>query len=158
MASIYANVLEQKRAFALEKSSTPRGLVWDTNMAAVSLFWDTNMAAVTSCENTLYQEPMTHRLLRLLLIPHALRSSIVNLDKNTTLGTKLNKTKQNKKPLDPSDTNYSCKGTMARAWRENKSIYKLLSNFTKTYSCQKTYKKTANKRFHYILPFLLLGH
>ena len=66
---------------------------------------------------------------------------------------KQNKTKQNKKPLDPSDSNYSCKGTMARAWRENKSIYKLLSNFTKTYSCQKTYKKTANKRFHYILPF-----
>ena len=29
-------------------------MVWDTNMAAVSLFWDTNMAAVTSCENTLY--------------------------------------------------------------------------------------------------------
>ena len=71
---------------------------------------------------------------------------------------KKNKTKQNKKPLDPSDSNYSCKGTMARTWRENKSIYKLLSNFTKTYSCQKTYKKTANKRFHYILPFLLLRH
>ena len=35
-------------------SPTPTGLVWDTNMAAVSLFWDTNMAAVTSCENTLY--------------------------------------------------------------------------------------------------------
>ena len=35
-------------------SSTPTGLVWDINMAAVSLFWDTNMAAVTSCENTLY--------------------------------------------------------------------------------------------------------
>ena len=27
-------------------------MVWDTNMAAVSLFWDTNMAAMTSCENT----------------------------------------------------------------------------------------------------------
>ena len=36
-----------------KKSSTPTGLVWDTNMAAVSLFRDTNMAAVTSCENTL---------------------------------------------------------------------------------------------------------
>ena len=36
-----------------EKSSTAKGLVWDTNMAAVLLFWDTNMAAVTSCENTL---------------------------------------------------------------------------------------------------------
>ena len=46
-------ILEQKKAFALEKSSTPGGMVWDTSMAAVSLFWDTNMAAVTSCENTL---------------------------------------------------------------------------------------------------------
>ena len=35
-----------------KRSSTPTGLVWDTNMAAVSLFWDTNMAAMTSCENT----------------------------------------------------------------------------------------------------------
>ena len=33
--------------------STPTGLVWDTNMVAVSLFWNTNMAAVTSCENAL---------------------------------------------------------------------------------------------------------
>ena len=40
--------LEQKKVFAFEKSSTPRGLVWNTNMAAVSLFWNTNMAAVTS--------------------------------------------------------------------------------------------------------------
>ena len=28
-------------------------MVWDTNMAAVSLFWGTNMAAVASCENTI---------------------------------------------------------------------------------------------------------
>ena len=41
-ASINANFLEQKKAFAYEKSSALRGLVWDTNMAAV-----------TSCENTL---------------------------------------------------------------------------------------------------------
>ena len=53
VASIYANLLEQKKPFAKEKSSTLRGLVWDTNMAAVSLFWDTNMAAVTSYANTL---------------------------------------------------------------------------------------------------------
>ena len=41
--------------FAETKESIciPRGLVWDTNMAAISLFWDTNMVAVTSCENTL---------------------------------------------------------------------------------------------------------
>ena len=47
-------LLEQKKAFALEKSSTPTGLVWDTDMPAVSLFRGTNMAAVTSCEKTLY--------------------------------------------------------------------------------------------------------
>ena len=42
-----------KRTFLhSKKSSTPRGLVWDTNMAAVLLFRNTNMAAVTSCENT----------------------------------------------------------------------------------------------------------
>ena len=52
VAIIYADLLEQKKAFTQEKSSTPTGLVWDTNMAAVSLFWDTNTAAVTSCENT----------------------------------------------------------------------------------------------------------
>ena len=42
-----------KESVCIRKSSTPKGLVWNTNMAAVSLFWDTNMAAVTSCENTL---------------------------------------------------------------------------------------------------------
>ena len=30
--------------------STPIGLVWYTNMAAISLFWNTNMTAVTSCQ------------------------------------------------------------------------------------------------------------
>ena len=64
MANIYANLLEQKKAFAQEKSTTPRGgLVWDTNMAAVSLFWDTNMAAVTSCENTLDVSPLMAAIL-----------------------------------------------------------------------------------------------
>ena len=37
-ASQYANLSEQKKAFAKEKGLTPIGLVWDTNMAAVSLF------------------------------------------------------------------------------------------------------------------------
>ena len=53
MVSIYVNLLEQKKAFAQEKSSTPTRLVWDTNKVAVSLFWDTNMTAVTSRENTI---------------------------------------------------------------------------------------------------------
>ena len=42
VADICVNVLGQKKAFSLEKSSTPTGLVWNTNMAAV-----------TSCENAL---------------------------------------------------------------------------------------------------------
>ena len=46
-------IATKESVFSQERSSTPTGLVWDTNMAAVSLFWDTNMAAVTSCENTL---------------------------------------------------------------------------------------------------------
>ena len=53
MASIYGNLLKQKKAFAYEKNSTPTVFVCDTNMAAVLLFWDTNMAAVTSSEDTL---------------------------------------------------------------------------------------------------------
>ena len=50
---IYWN--KKKRQHKKEKSSTRTGLVWDTNMAAVSLFWDTNMAAMTSSENTQYE-------------------------------------------------------------------------------------------------------
>ena len=41
--------------FTKEKSSIPTGLVWYTNMAAISLLWNTNMAAVTSCVNALFQ-------------------------------------------------------------------------------------------------------
>ena len=51
VASLYPKLLEQKKAFTQEKSSTPTRLVWDTNMAAVSLFWDKNMATMKSCEN-----------------------------------------------------------------------------------------------------------
>ena len=47
---IYQN---KRKYFHKKRSTTPRGLVWDTKMAAVSLFWDPNMAAVTSCENAL---------------------------------------------------------------------------------------------------------
>ena len=47
MTSISANFSEQKKAFAQEKSFTPTGLVWDTNMAAVtscrSIVFSTNM-------------------------------------------------------------------------------------------------------------------
>ena len=68
MASVYANLLGQKKAFTEEKSSTPKGLVWDTNVAAVSLFWDTNMAAVTSCESILYNSTKALGLVSLLTV------------------------------------------------------------------------------------------
>ena len=46
MTSIYAgNLLEQKKAFAKGKKSTPRGLRRNTNMAGISFSWNTNMAA-----------------------------------------------------------------------------------------------------------------
>ena len=38
MVSIYANLLKQEKAFTKEKSSTPTGLVWNTNMAAFHWF------------------------------------------------------------------------------------------------------------------------
>ena len=47
---IYWNTTDSK----YQKGITPTGLVWNTNMAAVSLFWNTNMADVTSCENDLW--------------------------------------------------------------------------------------------------------
>ena len=53
----YMQIYWNKRKWShKKKNSTPRGLVWDTNMASVSLFWDSDMATVTSCENSLYHE------------------------------------------------------------------------------------------------------
>ena len=43
---------EPMEAISLRKR-IPRGLIGDTNIAAIPLFRDTNMAAVTSGENTL---------------------------------------------------------------------------------------------------------
>ena len=57
VSSIYANLQElQKNAPAWEKKSTRRGLLWNTNMAAVSLFWNTNMVVVKSCENAIQRD------------------------------------------------------------------------------------------------------
>jgi len=53
VASTHVNLLEPKEVFIQQKSSTPTGLVWYTNMATVSLFWNTNMAAATSFQNAL---------------------------------------------------------------------------------------------------------
>ena len=52
--SIQIYIIGTKERIYVRKEFNPRGLVWNTNMAAVSLFWNTNMAAVTSCENALY--------------------------------------------------------------------------------------------------------
>ena len=46
--------------FTYERSSTPTGFVWNTNMAAALLFWNTNMAAVTSRENALLSYRLCH--------------------------------------------------------------------------------------------------
>ena len=40
-------------SFYMRRRLKLSGLVWDTNMAAVSLYWDTNVSAVTSCGNAL---------------------------------------------------------------------------------------------------------
>ena len=41
--TLHANLLELKKVFTEEKSLTPTGLVWYTNMAAVGLFWNTDL-------------------------------------------------------------------------------------------------------------------
>ena len=55
VASIYTIFVEQqqKNAYTRKYSSTPTGLVWNTNMAVVSLCLNTNMAVVTTGENAL---------------------------------------------------------------------------------------------------------
>lgn len=53
VASIYARFIGTKEITYLRKEfSTSKGLVWYTNMAAISLFLNNNIAAETSCENT----------------------------------------------------------------------------------------------------------
>ena len=67
-----------------------------------------------------------------------------------------NKTKQNK-----TKNRWTLPTLIIRArarWHEHGDRIKVYTNYFLTlqkpvYSCQKTYKKTANKRFHYILPF-----
>ena len=44
------NSLKQKKVFTQEKSSTPRRIARNTNMAAILLFRNTNMVSVTSFE------------------------------------------------------------------------------------------------------------
>ena len=47
-------IYENKKSVYVRKGSTPTGLsglVWNTNMAAISLFGDNNIAEVTSREN-----------------------------------------------------------------------------------------------------------
>ena len=53
MISGHICLMKQKKVFALQKSSTPTGLIWYTNMADFSLFRYTNMADMTSRENAL---------------------------------------------------------------------------------------------------------
>ena len=55
MASIDENYLEINRVFTQGQASIPTGLVWNINMATVSLFWNTNVADMTSFENSLWE-------------------------------------------------------------------------------------------------------
>ena len=41
----------KKKAFAQERNSNPKGLVWDTNKAVVSFFWNNNIADVMLRDN-----------------------------------------------------------------------------------------------------------
>ena len=55
----FCSVQERERV-----SSTPTGLVWNTNMAAVSLFRNTSMPDMTSCENAILNwREITFRIL-----------------------------------------------------------------------------------------------
>ena len=54
----YANSLKTKKAFAKGKSSNFGGLIWYTNMAALSLFRNTILTTLTSMK-TLYIYPST---------------------------------------------------------------------------------------------------
>ena len=45
------HIIGRKESVYIRNGSTPTGLVWNSNMAAVSLFWNINMNALTSCEN-----------------------------------------------------------------------------------------------------------
>ena len=44
---LFQYLLRQKEALKDKKSSTPTGLVWESNKASVSLFWENNMAAIS---------------------------------------------------------------------------------------------------------------
>ena len=44
-------ITETNERFMEKVQQSNKGLVWGTNMAAVSLFWDTDIADVTSSEN-----------------------------------------------------------------------------------------------------------
>ena len=54
LPAVAKNILQQKEAFRQEKSSTPTGLVWVTNMVSILLFFDTNMAGMASYVKTLF--------------------------------------------------------------------------------------------------------
>ena len=51
---LYKFIRAKESFYIKEKGLTPTRLVWETNMAAVSLFGNTKMAEMTSRENALY--------------------------------------------------------------------------------------------------------
>ena len=59
VASIYANLLGQKKVFTQGKILNPTRLAWCTNMAAVLLFWYTNIAVMKRVKTFRYSVSKT---------------------------------------------------------------------------------------------------
>ena len=51
VTSSHWNFLEVRDFFTDEQDSTSLGLIWDSNIAAISLFQDTNMAAYVTSDH-----------------------------------------------------------------------------------------------------------
>ena len=70
VASIYSNLLEQKKAFTQEKNLTPTGLLWNTSMAAVT---SGKNALLVKSTLGIANDPYDHKVLVPLLfnmLPH----------------------------------------------------------------------------------------
>ena len=55
MASSYVNLLEQKKAFTLERLFSLIGLIWFTNMVTILMFWLTNSSFMLMIHLSIWQ-------------------------------------------------------------------------------------------------------
>ena len=137
MASIYANLLEQKKAFTWEKSSTPRGFSEYTNMAAVSLSWNTNnLLLITKLIIKTYLQVISfHKLLFISIKKNSfqLKNSFHNSKNKNSFKNKILFTinslekKEKKKKLFIQNTFYNTDTTIGTPiwppWRHVKTLY-----------------------------------